>query len=174
MRNNQRNSRARRQAYVKELEGKWANCVQTGARANLEMQQAARRVVAENVLLRQLLNEQGLNDEAIQSRIKQAGKDHSSPSEGRDSSASSPSDGWSRFIVPDVSLLLLRLFSIMFVEDGWIPLLYYDCIHCYCPTVSLNDHIPAAMFDAHLHPIDDSNAGSKRSDRKPIDGIIAA
>ena len=71
MRNNQRKSRARRQAYTKELELKWSECVKSGARANVEMQLAARKVALENAFLKDLLRERGLDEEALVSGIQQ-------------------------------------------------------------------------------------------------------
>ncbi|TGJ86855.1 hypothetical protein E0Z10_g1868 [Xylaria hypoxylon] len=69
LRRNQRNSRARKQAYVQDLEKRWNECVRLGAQANVEMQREARRVQEENRLLRALLHKQGLDDTAIQEAI---------------------------------------------------------------------------------------------------------
>ncbi|KAI3321473.1 hypothetical protein HD806DRAFT_502669 [Xylariaceae sp. AK1471] len=66
LRRNQRNSRARKQAYVQDLEQRWSECVRLGAQATIEMQREARRVQEENRLLRALLHQQGWDDMAIQ------------------------------------------------------------------------------------------------------------
>jgi len=66
LRRNQRNSRARKQAYIQDLEQRWGQCVQLGAQATIEMQQAARRVQDENRLLRMVLRKQGLDDAAVE------------------------------------------------------------------------------------------------------------
>ena len=76
----------------------------------MEMQQAARRVAAENALLKHMLNEQGLNDEAIDSRVEQFWHDHSSASTPDDRASSSsipPSFGSSGILVPQVCSMLL-------------------------------------------------------------------
>ncbi|KAI1425612.1 hypothetical protein F5Y12DRAFT_363081 [Xylaria sp. FL1777] len=69
LRRNQRNSRARKQAYVQELEERWNECVRLGVQATVEMQREARRVQAENRLLRGLLHKQGLDDVAIEEAL---------------------------------------------------------------------------------------------------------
>lgn len=62
---NQRRSRARRKQYLEELEDKLRKCEQTGAEASSEMQIAARRVLEENVRLRNLLKQHGLSEDDI-------------------------------------------------------------------------------------------------------------
>ncbi|KAJ2976732.1 hypothetical protein NUW58_g8013 [Xylaria curta] len=69
LRRNQRNSRARKQAYVQDLERRWNSCVRLGVQATTEMQKEARRVQEENRLLRALLHQQGFNDVAIQEAV---------------------------------------------------------------------------------------------------------
>ncbi|GAP90601.1 hypothetical protein SAMD00023353_4800850 [Rosellinia necatrix] len=69
LRRNQRNSRARKQAYVQDLEQRWNECVRLGAQATVEMQREARRVQEENRLLRTLLHRQGVDDMAIHEAI---------------------------------------------------------------------------------------------------------
>ncbi|KEY70820.1 hypothetical protein S7711_08520 [Stachybotrys chartarum IBT 7711] len=69
LRRNQRNSRARKQAYVRSLEDRWSECVRLGAQATVEMQKEARRVQEENQLLRAMLQHQGLDPTAIQSGL---------------------------------------------------------------------------------------------------------
>ncbi len=71
MRSNQRNSRSKGQAYLKDLELKWSECVRLGAQANAGMQLAARRVALENGFLRDLLRERGLDAEALRSWTQQ-------------------------------------------------------------------------------------------------------
>ncbi|KAI1808854.1 hypothetical protein F4811DRAFT_548432 [Daldinia bambusicola] len=72
LRRNQRNSRARKQAYIQNLEKQWNECLQLGARATIEMQEEAKRVQEENRVLRTLLHNQGLDDAAIQRAIDAA------------------------------------------------------------------------------------------------------
>lgn len=72
-RRNQRNSRARKQAYLEDLERRWSNCVKSGAQATAEMQQAARRVDSENGVLRDLLREVGVPDAVVEARLMAAG-----------------------------------------------------------------------------------------------------
>ncbi|KAI0546372.1 hypothetical protein F4679DRAFT_557732 [Xylaria curta] len=69
LRRNQRNSRARKQAYIRDLENRWNECVKLGAQATVEMQREARRVQEENTLLRAVLYTQGFNDAAIQNAL---------------------------------------------------------------------------------------------------------
>ncbi|KAI1274423.1 hypothetical protein F5Y07DRAFT_373077 [Xylaria sp. FL0933] len=69
LRRNQRNSRARKQAYIHDLEQRWNECVRLGAQASVEMQKEARRVQQENRLLRALLHKQGLDDVAIKEAL---------------------------------------------------------------------------------------------------------
>ncbi|GAB7366906.1 hypothetical protein MBLNU230_g1459t1 [Neophaeotheca triangularis] len=66
IRDNQRRSRARRKEYLSELENKYRVCEQTGVEASAEIQAAARRVVAENRRLKQLLKEHGVGDAEIE------------------------------------------------------------------------------------------------------------
>lgn len=56
---------------MKELERKWSDCVRLGARANAEMQLAARRVAVENEFLRDLLRQRGLDEDALGTEIQQ-------------------------------------------------------------------------------------------------------
>ncbi|KAH6664879.1 hypothetical protein B0J14DRAFT_569393 [Halenospora varia] len=72
LRRNQRNSRARKQAYVQDLERRWQECVELGAQATTRMQQEARKVQEENRLLRVVLREQGFNDITLQHAIEKA------------------------------------------------------------------------------------------------------
>ncbi|KAK8030467.1 hypothetical protein PG990_000201 [Apiospora arundinis] len=69
LRRNQRNSRARKQAYIRDLENRWNECVRLGAQATVEMQREARRVQEENRLLRGLLQSRGLKHEDIKTAI---------------------------------------------------------------------------------------------------------
>ncbi|KAI1741271.1 hypothetical protein F4680DRAFT_416254 [Xylaria scruposa] len=69
LRRNQRNSRARKQSYIRDLENRWNECVKLGAQATVEMQREARRVQEENTLLRAVLHAQGFDDAAIQNAL---------------------------------------------------------------------------------------------------------
>lgn len=70
MRRNQRNSRARKQAYIRDLENRWNECVKLGAQATVEMQREARRVQEENKLLRAVLHSQGMDHTAINAALE--------------------------------------------------------------------------------------------------------
>ncbi|KAI1653904.1 hypothetical protein F4813DRAFT_373183 [Daldinia decipiens] len=72
LRRNQRNSRARKQAYIQNLEKQWNECMRLGAQATIEMQKEARRIQEENRVLRTLLHDQGFDDVAIQRVIDAA------------------------------------------------------------------------------------------------------
>ncbi|KAF2453712.1 hypothetical protein BDY21DRAFT_374518 [Lineolata rhizophorae] len=85
MRRNQRNSRARKQAYLKDLEHRWNECLRLGVQASADMQQAARKVSHENEQLRKMLHERGLTDDMIKDELL------SSPTTGGPSDYSSAS-----------------------------------------------------------------------------------
>ncbi|KAI6084709.1 hypothetical protein F4821DRAFT_242156 [Hypoxylon rubiginosum] len=85
LRRNQRNSRARKQAYIRDLESRWNECVRLGAQATVEMQSEARRVQEENKLLRKVLHSQGFDDTAIQNALESV-----KSSTGNQSSAPEP------------------------------------------------------------------------------------
>ncbi|KAK2037730.1 hypothetical protein LZ31DRAFT_610874, partial [Colletotrichum somersetense] len=70
VRNNQRNSRARKREYVLDIEKKLQEFQSQGVKASAEIQQAARQVVNENQKLRQLLYTLGLDDTQIEQYIK--------------------------------------------------------------------------------------------------------
>ncbi|KAI1370455.1 hypothetical protein F4677DRAFT_438296 [Hypoxylon crocopeplum] len=72
LRRNQRNSRARKQAYIQGLEQRWSQCVRLGAQATTEMQKEARRVQEENLLLRAILRNEGFDDAGIQRALESA------------------------------------------------------------------------------------------------------
>lgn len=80
LRNNQRNSRARKQAYLEELEKKWSQCVRTGAEATVEMQAAARKVQHDNEVLKAMLIELGVTKDQINARLKPVGSNIESAS----------------------------------------------------------------------------------------------
>ncbi|PSN71374.1 hypothetical protein BS50DRAFT_444973, partial [Corynespora cassiicola Philippines] len=71
VRRNQRKSRARKQAYVKDLEQRWQECVDLGVKISSHVQHAARKVHMENGWLRELLREQGIDDDTINKRLDQ-------------------------------------------------------------------------------------------------------
>lgn len=72
LRRNQRNSRARKQEYVQDLERRWSECVRLGVQASIEIQREARRIQEENEVLRSFLHEVGISDEAIRHRLELA------------------------------------------------------------------------------------------------------
>ncbi|KAI1638543.1 hypothetical protein F4809DRAFT_246827 [Biscogniauxia mediterranea] len=65
IRDNQRRSRARRKAYVQELENRLQNFEHQGVKVTYAMQKAAQTVDRENRLLRALLHQQGFTDKKI-------------------------------------------------------------------------------------------------------------
>ncbi|KAJ4163567.1 hypothetical protein LMH87_005288 [Akanthomyces muscarius] len=70
LRRNQRNSRARKQAYIRDLEDRWNECVKLGAQATAEMQAVARKVHEENVLLRRILAHRGFGEDTIERALE--------------------------------------------------------------------------------------------------------
>ncbi|KAF4628755.1 hypothetical protein G7Y89_g9394 [Cudoniella acicularis] len=72
LRRNQRNSRARKQAYVQDLEHRWRQCVELGVQATAEMQREAQKVQEENRLLRAVLHDQGFDDTTLQQALEKA------------------------------------------------------------------------------------------------------
>lgn len=81
LRRNQRNSRARKQAYIEDLEQRWNVCLKAGARATEEMQKEARRVHEENLVLRALLRERGIDDDHIVRVLSSTGRSPAKVSE---------------------------------------------------------------------------------------------
>ncbi|KAG0134892.1 hypothetical protein HOY82DRAFT_462938, partial [Tuber indicum] len=63
---NQRRSRARKREYMEDLERRWQKCKEMGVQANVELQQAARKVIEENALLREILAEAGIAHEEVE------------------------------------------------------------------------------------------------------------
>lgn len=72
VRENQRRSRARRKDYLQELEGRFRQCEMQGIEASAEIQAAARRVAEENKILRALLAQNGITDDAVQECLRSA------------------------------------------------------------------------------------------------------
>jgi hypothetical protein len=66
IRENQRRSRARRKDYILDLETRLRQCEARGVTATAEIQEAARRVLVENRLLRKLLDTCGFGGNEIQ------------------------------------------------------------------------------------------------------------
>ncbi|KAI0596438.1 hypothetical protein F4775DRAFT_603858 [Biscogniauxia sp. FL1348] len=79
IRDNQRRSRARRKAYVKELEDRLKNFEYQGVEVTCAMQKAAQKVDQENRLLRTLLHQQGFSDEKINGFLQTNNMPISSP-----------------------------------------------------------------------------------------------
>ncbi|KAI5917777.1 hypothetical protein F4810DRAFT_726716 [Camillea tinctor] len=79
IRDNQRRSRARRKAYVQELENRLKSFENQGIEVTCAMQKAAQKVDRENILLRTLLHQQGFNDEKINGFIQTSNMMESSP-----------------------------------------------------------------------------------------------
>ncbi|KAI0836651.1 hypothetical protein F5Y06DRAFT_273031 [Hypoxylon sp. FL0890] len=90
LRRNQRNSRARKQAYIESLEKRWNECVRLGAEATVEMQMEARRVQEENRLLRTVLRNQGFDDISIQRALESAKLAESSIDQTKQSNPNGP------------------------------------------------------------------------------------
>ena len=66
IRDNQRRSRARRKEYLQELETKLRQCELQGVEVSIEIQTAARRVADENIKLRGLLAQNGIDKNGIE------------------------------------------------------------------------------------------------------------
>ncbi|RPB04147.1 hypothetical protein L873DRAFT_1759367 [Choiromyces venosus 120613-1] len=74
LRENQRRSRARKKEYLTSLETRFQACQRTGIEANVEIQNAAKRVVRENLLLREMLRNRGVGDDEIDRVIREGGE----------------------------------------------------------------------------------------------------
>jgi hypothetical protein len=70
LRDNKRRFRSRRKEYVADLERSLRELRQQGVQATKEVQLSARRVAQENVLLRDLLRQQGVDDNVVDSWIQ--------------------------------------------------------------------------------------------------------
>lgn len=71
IRDNQRRSRARKREYIEDLEGRWKKCQDLGVQANVELQKAAQKVIEENILLRKILGELGLETAHVDKRVQE-------------------------------------------------------------------------------------------------------
>jgi len=74
LRENQRRSRARKKEYLTSLEARVQACQRAGVEANVEIQNAAKRVVRENMLLREMLRNRGVGDDEIERTIREGGE----------------------------------------------------------------------------------------------------
>ncbi|KAL7273521.1 hypothetical protein RUND412_003616 [Rhizina undulata] len=74
LRENQRRSRARKKEYLMSLETRFLACQRTGIEANIEIQNAAKRVVRENQLLRELLRRRGVLGPEVDKFVKDGGE----------------------------------------------------------------------------------------------------
>jgi len=74
LRENQRRSRARKKEYLTSLEARVQACQRAGVEANVEIQNAAKRVVRENMLLREILRNRGVGDDEIDRIIREGGE----------------------------------------------------------------------------------------------------
>ncbi|KAI1430925.1 hypothetical protein GGR50DRAFT_690122 [Xylaria sp. CBS 124048] len=81
-RQNQQRSRARRKAYVAELEARVRAFEEAGVEATLEMQQAARGVAWVNARLMELLATKGVGRDEVDSFLRRAGEESESESAG--------------------------------------------------------------------------------------------
>lgn len=79
LRRNQRNSRARKQSYVQDLERRWSDCVRLGVQASVEIQKEARRIHQENDALRCVIRELGMSDDALKLRLDMRRRIHDPP-----------------------------------------------------------------------------------------------
>ncbi|KAI5779907.1 hypothetical protein DFH27DRAFT_365079 [Peziza echinospora] len=73
LRDNQRRSRARKKEYLATLEAKFQECQRMGVEASIEIQNAARAVVKENMRLKELLRKTGFGEEEIDRWIVEGG-----------------------------------------------------------------------------------------------------
>lgn len=74
LRENQRRSRARKKEYLISLETRFQACQRTGIEANIDIQNAAKKVVRENLLLRGMLKKRGMTDAEIDKSLKEGGE----------------------------------------------------------------------------------------------------
>jgi len=70
IRDNQRRSRARRKEYIEDIETRLRQCERYGTEVSHEIQVAARKVVEENKRLRELLRNNGLKSEDIDTYLQ--------------------------------------------------------------------------------------------------------
>ncbi|KAI5843828.1 hypothetical protein DFP73DRAFT_65732 [Morchella snyderi] len=70
IRENQRRSRARRREYLEDLEARWKKCQELGVQADVELQRAARKVIDENNILREILAELGVGRGEVERRLR--------------------------------------------------------------------------------------------------------
>ncbi|CAG8093153.1 unnamed protein product [Penicillium salamii] len=75
VRNNQRNSRARKQEYVKELEQRLSACEEKAQQQDISHRLAAQKVEAENRHLKDLLGRLGVSAGSIEQYLQQANTD---------------------------------------------------------------------------------------------------
>ncbi|PWW76582.1 hypothetical protein C7212DRAFT_344174 [Tuber magnatum] len=74
LRENQRRSRARKKEYLTSLEARFQACQRAGIEANVEIQNAAKKVVRENFLLREMLRNRDVGDDEIDRVIREGGE----------------------------------------------------------------------------------------------------
>lgn len=77
LRENQRRSRARKKEYLLSLEARFQACQRTGIEANIDIQNAAKKVVRENHILRSMLRRRGVTDDEIDRTLKEGGEEGS-------------------------------------------------------------------------------------------------
>lgn len=74
LRENQRRSRARKKEYLLSLEARFQTCQRIGIEANIEIQNAAKKVVRENQILRSMLKRRGVTDSEIDKTLREGGE----------------------------------------------------------------------------------------------------
>ncbi|RPA79035.1 hypothetical protein BJ508DRAFT_416232 [Ascobolus immersus RN42] len=72
LRENQRRSRARKKEYIASLEERLRNCQKMGVEANIELQNAARKVLFENYRLKELLRIKNVDEDEIDAFLQAA------------------------------------------------------------------------------------------------------
>ncbi|KAF8533595.1 hypothetical protein BDD12DRAFT_810035 [Trichophaea hybrida] len=76
LRENQRRSRLRKKEYLASLETRFRDCQRAGIEASVEVQTAAKRVVRENIRLRELLRAKGVPDTEVDVWVRDTASDH--------------------------------------------------------------------------------------------------
>jgi len=71
LRENQRRSRLRKKEYLASLETRFRDCQRAGIEASVEVQTAAKRVVRENIRLRELLRAKGVSDTEVDGWVRE-------------------------------------------------------------------------------------------------------
>lgn len=161
IRENQRRSRTRRKEYVQHLEQRLRSFERFGVSASQDIQEAGKKVAAENVLLRSLLRVHGVRAEEIKEflRSQKSSTSLATSSTSANSPQMTTSNDW-----PVNSNHLPSTHSYGQLDSASLEV---DAIETrYSPPksvtnryVGLNDAKPSAEWPAALDPVSPKNAG---------------